>query len=746
MLRSPWRIPGVTWLAAGAVAGMLSGRVNAAPQSAVGAALTSATSTIPSSTRRVTFTRDIAPLVFDRCSGCHHPEGPAPFSLLDYAAVRQRATQIATMTRTRLMPPWKAEPGYGEFLGQQPMSDAEIDLIRRWVEDGAVEGEPRDLPAVPDWSDGWQLGTPDLIVTPPQAYTLGAEGTDAFRVFVIPIPTVIARYIKGVEFRPGNSRVVHHANILLDRTARSRELNEHDSTLGERGLLAGSATYPSGHFLGWTPGLPDRLLPGALSWRLEPGTDLVVQLHMVPSGKPEVVQFSVGFYFSDEVPERSPGVLRLGHQNIDIAAGQRHYTVSDSFELPVDVDVLALKPHAHYRAREIRAFATLPDGSTRWLLSIKDWDFRWQHVYRYVAPVVLPKGSIIQSDVVYDNSADNPRNPQQPPQRVRWGPRSSDEMGDLWLQMLPRDDRDLALLNRDIQRKLIVEDAIGYEGLIEAEPGNIVLHDDVAGRYLQLGRLHEAAAHYETSIRLNPQSALGHFNLGATLMLAGRGEQAIAEFKESLRLDPGYAAAHNNIGNVLDRQGKLADALVHYRAALRLNPASAAAHNNIGFVMARRGDVAEAQSQFREALTIDPDSADAHYNMGLALERTGNMSEAVDHFRNALRIKPDWAAALSDLAWALATASTAMVRDPEEAVHLAERAAKITEGRNADTLDALAAAYAARHQFARALDTIREAIRLAPAASVPGMLERQELYKKNQPYQERTALPAAPSR
>jgi tetratricopeptide (TPR) repeat protein len=456
---------------------------------------------------------------------------------------------------------------------------------------------------------------------------------------------------------------------------------------------------------------------------------------MQPSGKPEVVQFSVGFFFGSDLPERTPAVLRLGHQNIDIAAGERHYTVRDSYVLPVDVEVLAVKPHAHYRAQEVRGFATLPGGSTKWLIYIKNWDFRWQHVYRYVAPVTLPRGAILQLEYTYDNSADNPRNPQQPPQRVGWGPRSSDEMGDLWIQVLTRDDRDLAALNREFQRKLIAENAIGYEALIGQDSHNVVLHDDVALLYLQLGRPKEAAGHYEASVRLKPDSAPAHFNLGAALMLADRIEEAAGQYQEALRINPGYAAAHNNLGSLLDRQGKLDEAMMHYREALRLEPDHVAAHNNIGFVLARRGKLDEALAHFREALRIDPRSADAHYNMGLTLERLGNLPEAVRHLRDALQFKPNWAAAMSDLAWVLATTSDAILRDANQAVRLAEGAATLTGRRNAETLDALAAAYAVQGQFERALDVIREAIGLDPSGAVAsGMLERQGLYRKGQPY------------
>src|SRR5689334_6058081 len=170
----------------------------------------------------VTFARDVAPIVFERCGVCHHPNGSAPFSLLTYAGARAHATQIAIATARRLMPPWKSEPGYGEFVGHRPLTDAEIDLLQRWVRDGALEGDPRDLPPTPRWTDGWQLGTPDLVLTLPQPYVLAADGVDVSRVFVLPVPIDAVRYVRGVEFRPGNAAVVHHANIRIDRTPASR--------------------------------------------------------------------------------------------------------------------------------------------------------------------------------------------------------------------------------------------------------------------------------------------------------------------------------------------------------------------------------------------------------------------------------------------------------------------------------------------------------------------------------------------
>jgi len=649
----------------------------------------------------VTFAKDVAPILFERCGACHRPDGPAPFSLLTYASAKQHATQIAVVTKRRVMPPWKSEPGYGEFVGQQPLSDDQIDLLQRWVRDGAREGNAADLPTAPRWSGAWQLGTPDLVVAVPTPYVLDAEGPDISRVFVLPIPIDAARYVRGIEFHPGNAKVVHHANIRIDPTSASRALDAADPAPGYEGLLAHSAVYPDGHFLGWTPGQAAPLLPGGLTWRLSPGTDFVVEVHMKPSGKPEALAPSIGIYFGTGPPERTPAMLRLGRQNIDIAAGDRAYASDDSFVLPVDAEVQAVQPHAHYRAREVKGIATLPDGTIRWLIYIKDWDFRWQHVYRYATPFMLPKGTTVAVHYTFDNSAENPRNPIQPPRRVTWGQWSQDEMGDLWIQVLTRDDRDRDILNAAFRRKAIAEDIVGYETMIRRDPLRRQLHDDVAQLYLEQGRAAEAAAHFETSLRVDPKSPAAHFNVATALTVAGRIDEAIDEYREALQLKPDYALAHNNLGNALVSRGRRDEALEHFRDAARL----------------------------------DPSNAEAHYNVGSLLRVRGELGAAGDQFRAALELKPDWIPAVASLAWLLATAPEAAIRDPDRAVRLAARAAELTEHRDASALDILAAAYASSGQFDRAVATCALALRMNPDAALAASIERRlALYRQRRPF------------
>ena len=552
------------------------------------------------------YTKDVAPLLVDRCGMCHHPGGPAPFSLLTYADVKRRATQIATVTKNRFMPPWKADPSNGPFVGQFPLNDAEIALVGRWVDGGAPEGDSHERPSARVWSEGWQLGTPDLVIALPQPYALPAEGSDVFRIFTLPIPVETARFVRGLEFRPGNPKVVHHANIRIDTTPASRRLDEQDPAPGYAGLIARSAIYPDGHFLGWTPGQVAPLLPNDLAWRLDRHTDLVAELHMQPSGKPELVAPSVGLYFGETAPTRTPAMLRLGRQNIDIPAGDARYMVTDSYVLPVDVEIEAVQPHAHYRLRDARGEATLPDGSTKVLIAIGDWDFRWQHVYRFVTPLRLPKGTTLSMRYAYDNSAANPRNPQQPPARARWGQRSSDEMGDLWIQVLTRDDAELARLNRDFRPKVAAEDVRGYEVEIEKHPADTGLHDDAALLYLELGRTGEAIAHFKTSLALQSQSAAAHYNLGTALTLARRLGEAADEYREALRIDPSYASAHNNLGNVHLAEGKFDAAIHEFSEAARLQPESAVALKNLAAAYAMAGQFGRAVDTADAALRLNP--------------------------------------------------------------------------------------------------------------------------------------------
>jgi tetratricopeptide (TPR) repeat protein len=598
------------------------------------------------------------------------------------------------------MPPWKVDPAGHKFIGLDPLSESEIEVLQRWVADGSREGNRRDMPTPPIRSDGWQLGKPDLIVTLPTPFVLPAEGPDVSRVFVLPLSVDRQRYVRGIEFRANNPRI-HHANIRIDATPASRELDDEDELPGYSGIIVRSAVYPDGHFLGWTPGQAAPLLPTGLAWTLAPNSDLVVQLHLVPSGKPELIRPAIGLYFTEDPPSHTPVMMRLSNQDIDIRAGDGNYVATDSFVLPVDIEVLAVQPHAHYLARDVSGTATLPDGTSRTLISIADWDLRWQHVYRYQTPVALPKGTTVRMRYRYDNSASNPRNPAVPPVRVRWGQQSREEMGDLWLQVITRTPEERRLLDETFRAKWMATDAIGLESLIRRDPNRASLRDDVAVLYMELSRPAEAVPHFEAGLRLKPGSASAHFNYGTALAGAGRLEEAIAQHQRALALRPGYAIAHNNLGSALVQLGRPEAAL----------------------------------SSFRDAARIDPELGEAHLNVGLISRALGDFPEAVARFRRAMELKPNWVTAISSLASLLAAASDASVRNPEEAVRLADRAVALTLRRDANTLDMLAVAHAATGDFERATAVADEALRLNPPAQIASMIRaHRALFREGRPY------------
>ena len=530
-----------------------------------------------------TFTRDVAPIIFERCAGCHRPGEVGPFPLLTYDDVSRRARQIVEVTASRFMPPSKAEPGYGgPFVGNRRLTDDEIALIARWAEAGTPRGNRGDLPPLPEWTEGWQLGVPDVVVTMDEPFTVAAGGADTFRNFVIPIPLDAPRYVAGLEFRPDNTRVAHHANLRIDRSRSSRQLDDQDPRSGYDGPISPNAQYPDGHFLGWTPGQVTPLAGEGMAWRLEPGSDLVVQLHLQPSGREETLRASVGFFFTDEPPDRTPVMLRLGRQNIDIPPGESAYTIRDRFELPVDVDLIGVQPHAHFRATEIKGRAIFPDGREEWIVYIPDWDFNWQDVYRLETPLSLPKGTTLTMEYTYDNSANNPRNPDRPPRRVLWGQFSSDEMGDLWFQVVTRTEADRATLFNRIMPKVLNEDLVGFETMLLADPDNPVLHRDAAALYIALDRIPAAINHYRRAMALDPYAATDPYNLATLLVGRGSLDEAVSLLGRALELQPDHPQAHNNLGAVLQSQGRIDEATLSFRRAVELEPVNAEAHNNLG--------------------------------------------------------------------------------------------------------------------------------------------------------------------
>jgi hypothetical protein len=399
-----------------------------------------------------TFARDIAPILYRQCISCHRSGEVAPFPLVSYADAAKRAPLIAQVTASRYMPPWKPAPGHGDFEGARSLTQAEIDTIGRWARDGAPRGNAADLPPVPATRQT-RLAHPDLVLQMPKPFPVPVDGPDLYRCFVIPLGLSADRYVDAIEFRPGNSKVVHHALFFVDRSgvARKKETEPGGGyeCFGAPGFLPGAGLG------GWSPGSPPIRMPGGVSTLLNRKSDLVLQVHFHPTGKPETEQATIAFSFTDRPPSRRLMDIPLNSRLIDIPPGEKAYRVTDHFTLPVDVDVIGIIPHAHYICKEMKGVAHLPDGSTRWLILIRDWDFNWQEYYRYRQPIRLPEGTRLEMEFIYDNSADNPHNPSHPPQRVRWGPDSTDEMAGLHVQVLAARESDAPELGQALWGKMM---------------------------------------------------------------------------------------------------------------------------------------------------------------------------------------------------------------------------------------------------------------------------------------------------
>ena len=691
----------------------------------------------------VTYTEAIAPILFEHCVSCHRPGGIGPFTLLDYETAREHAAVMASATGRRAMPPWKPVAPPGAFRGERLLTDEQIDLIARWAAAGAPEGPPDARPDPPDIADGWQLGTPDLAVPLPEPYTLPAGTTDVYRTFVLPVPLDELRWVNAVEIRPGSSGAIHHATIRIDSTGRSRDLDAADPLPGYGGFMVETARFPAGHVLGWAPGKTPTAQPDSLSWPLPPGTDFVLQLHMIPGAAPVAVQPEVGLYFAESPATLRPVAVVLSSMTIDIPAGDAAHVVRDAYRLPVAVDLLAINPHAHYLGKEIHATATLPNGTERTLLRIDDWDFNWQDEYRYREAVHLPAGTRLEMRYVYDNSAANPRNPHDPPQPVRFGPRSTDEMAQVLLQVLTIHAGDEAVLTRNLRLREARDEILGYQALLRRDPTDHESRTGLAVRYLEVGQVEAAMEELREAIRLAPDFPDAHYNFAGALQVQGAVEEAIAAYRRAIEIEPGYGEAHNNLGALLETVGDRANAVSHYRLAIQFLPRLAAAHYNLATALLAGGQpgeaVVEAIAAYRQAIEFQTGYAAAHHGLGAALLADGQPAAAVAEYRQALDLNPDMAGTLLDLAWLRATASESSLRDPLEALALAERARALAGDDHPLVLDALAAAYASGGRFDQAIETARQAA--ARARATPGFESRAAaidrrvgLYLAHRPY------------
>lgn len=594
----------------------------------------------PAPAPAVTFYKNIAPIVYSQCSVCHRPGESGPFSLLTYEDVKRHASQIADVTKKRFMPPWQPEAGYGDFEEARRLTDAQIQLIQQWVAGGELPGSSVNAPKPPKFSSEWQLGPPDLILHVAQPYHFPAANGEVFWNFVIPVPITTERWVRAIEVRPGNAKVFHHANVIIDRGGSALRL-ESKPGAGFEGMdlnVQEDSFDPDSHFLSWKPGSSPVVAPDGMAWKATPGMNLVLNVHMRPTGKPETVNPEIGMYFTDKPQTKFPMLIQLEHDEaIDIPPGDKDFLVSDDFTVPDDLNVLAVYPHAHYLATLMEGYATLPDGTRKWLIRIPDWDLNWQGVYRCTQPVFLPRGSVISMRYHYDNSKDNVRNPNNPPKRVTAGNASTDEMGHLWLQVLPVADSD--------QRAVLQEALMKHR--LEKYPRDFSADFNLGALMMDQGKPASAIPYFELAGEARPSSALAANELGVALMAESKLPDAWKVFRRAVDLDPKYPDARFNLASAEAAGGDWASAASDFRQVVAEKPQNAKASQHLGEVLylwgddfAKSGNFEQAAIRYKEALTYRPTDAELHTNLGQVLAQLGRKQEALAEFQEALRVDP----------------------------------------------------------------------------------------------------------
>ena len=390
--------------------------------------------------RKVTYVRDVAPILAANCVECHQVGGVAPMELQTYEQASFWSAMLSLVTAEGQMPPWRPAPRYGRFRDERYLSKTQIDLLKAWIENEDAEGAPEDrAPEVRLPDPGWRHGQPDLVLQMTEPFDVPARGDDVYRYFVIPSGLTRDRIVTAIDFRPGDASVVHHANFFADYSGKARAEDAKDeppgfSVFGTGSFMSYDGTDEDSFGIGgWAPGAEPYTLPEGIGLWLPKGGDIVIEIHYKLNGRSTTDQSQIGFYFTDRPPPEYVDGLLIGTQDLSIPAGEKSYTRHVSMHVPVGFRLLDVMPHMHYVGSKARVVVTFPDGRQQSIVGVEDWDLRWQNIYLLRTPLHIPAGSKLDAWFVWDNSADNFDNPFDPPRHLTWGWKSEDEMAEVWL-------------------------------------------------------------------------------------------------------------------------------------------------------------------------------------------------------------------------------------------------------------------------------------------------------------------------
>ena len=387
----------------------------------------------PAATGAPTFSKDVAPIVFKNCVGCHRPGESAPMSLLTYADARPWARAMSRRISEGSMPPWHADAESGTFENERRLTADEKAVITRWADAGAPEGDPTDLPTAPKFADGWSIGIPDAVFQMTEEFAVPASGTVQYQYFTIPTNFTETKWVQAIEVRPGNRALVHHVLVYYPAPANadnalSQVLN---TGLGGRGGGAGGGRGALGNIrrliATYAPGTAPQVFRPGTAMRLPPGGVFMLQVHYTANGTAGTDRSKVGLIFSKEPPKTEIEASQFINTLFTIPAGAADQRVDASVTFAQDATLWGIFPHTHVRGKRWSYTLALPDGTMKPLLSVPKYDFNWQTYYMFKEPLDIPKGSRILSSAWYDNSAANKSNPD-PTVAVRWGDQTWEEM------------------------------------------------------------------------------------------------------------------------------------------------------------------------------------------------------------------------------------------------------------------------------------------------------------------------------
>ena len=359
-----------------------------------------------------TFTKDVAPILYKSCVECHRPTMFAPMSLMTFEDARPWARSIKQRVTARTMPPWGADPAHGTFKNDPRLSERDIDTIAKWVDAGAPKGDDKDLPAAPQFVEGWTIGKPDAVFTMDEEFTIPPSGAIPYKYFRVPTNLTEDQWIQAIEIKPGARAQVHHV-IAFTQPAGSP-------------LKPGGELGPT-NIGGVTPNKPGLVFEPGIARLLRGNSDIVMQIHYTTNGTETKDRTTVGVIYAKQPPTKMAGGGMAINPRFVIPANDGNAEVKATTTLSRDTTLTAMTPHMHVRGKDMTYIAHYPDGTSETLLSVPKWDFNWQITYMLAKPKVLPKGTQVEVIAHYDNSVNNKFNPD-PSKDVRWGDQTWEEM------------------------------------------------------------------------------------------------------------------------------------------------------------------------------------------------------------------------------------------------------------------------------------------------------------------------------